>query len=208
VSIIEDDKPTREILGGWLSRAEGLKFVSQFESAEDCLARLPQQKPDVVLMDIKLPGMNGVECVRQLKPQLPLTQFVMLTACEDISHVFAALAAGANGYLLKPIHRQRLLAALKDVHAGGSPLSSYVARKVVESFHSAVPIPSPTRELCNLPRRQRQVLEFLALGSRCGEIAETLGISVNTVNTHIQRIFKKLHVHSARQAVSLYRTFS
>jgi DNA-binding NarL/FixJ family response regulator len=208
VSIIEDDQPAREILAGWLSRAGGFKFVSQFESAEDYLARLPQQKPDVVLMDIKLPGMNGVECVRQLKPQLPLTQFVMLTACEDISHVLAALAAGANGYLLKPIPRQRLLAALKDAHAGGLPLSSYIARKVVESFQSVVPIPAPTRESCKLSRRQRQVLEFLALGSRCGEIAETLDISVTTVNTHITRVFKKLHVHSARKAVSLYRQFS
>jgi DNA-binding NarL/FixJ family response regulator len=201
VSIIEDDKPAREILARWLSRAEGFKFVSQFESGEDCLSRLPQQKPDVVLMDIKLPGMNGVECVRQLKPQLPLTQFVMLTVYEDSNHIFHALQAGATGYLLKQTGYNELLAAIKYVHAGGSPMTNYIARLVAQCFPLT---PSQSNADDELSPREHEVLGMLARGFLFKEIAETLKINIHTVDTYCRRIYEKLHVRSRAQAVAKY----
>src|SRR5689334_13464061 len=126
VSIIEDDLPAREILVGWIRRAEGFRYVSEHETAESALAKLPQEKPAVVLVDINLPGMSGIECVRRLKPILPETQFVMVTVYEDANHIFNALAVGASGYMLKQTRRGDLLAALKEVHAGGSPMSSQI----------------------------------------------------------------------------------
>src|SRR6516164_1885759 len=134
VSIIEDDVPAREILADWIRRAEGFQCVSEHDNAESALEALPREKPAVVLVDINLPGMNGIECIRRLKPVLPQTQFVMLTVYEDDNHIFKALAAGASGYLLKQTSRQMLLTALQEVHAGGSPMSSSIARKVVQSF--------------------------------------------------------------------------
>lgn len=199
VSIVEDDAPVREILAGWVRRAEGFQWVSDYESAEKALHRLPQEKPAVVLMDINLPGISGIHCVSQLKPLLPQTQFVMLTVYEDADHIFEALAAGASGYLLKQTPRHELLAALKDVHAGGSPMTSNIARKVVQSFQ---PAHSPTPD--DLSPREREVLELLARGYLYKEIAETLAISVPTVNTYIRRIYEKLHVRSSRQAVAKY----
>src|SRR5579859_7824235 len=134
VSIVEDDAPARNILAEWLHRASGFRCASHYGNAEAALAALPAEKPAVVLMDINLPGMSGIECVRRLKPLLPKTQFVMLTVYEDADHIFNALAVGASGYLLKRVSRGELLEALQDVHAGGSPMSSNIARKVVQSF--------------------------------------------------------------------------
>jgi DNA-binding NarL/FixJ family response regulator len=201
VSIVEDDAPVREILKDWLARADGFEFISGFECAEDSLAQLPGQKPDVVLMDIKLPGMNGVECVHQLKPQLPQTQFVMHTVYEDSNNIFNALQAGATGYLLKQSPHDQLLAALKYVHAGGSPMTSYIARRVAQCF------PDPADQTGvndNLSRREREVIEMLARGFLYKEIADALNISVRTVDTYIRRIYEKLHVRSRTQAVAKY----
>ena len=206
VSIVEDDAPVREILKGWLADADGFEFVSGFECAEDGLAQLPRQKPDVVLMDIKLPGMNGVECVRQLKPQLPQTQFVMHTVYEDSNHIFNALQSGATGYLLKQSAHDELLAALKYVHAGGSPMTSYIARRVAQCFPSA-PAQSDSDDNQSLSPREREVLEMLARGFLYKEIAEALSISVRTVDTYIRRIYEKLHVRSRAQAVAKYVNF-
>jgi DNA-binding NarL/FixJ family response regulator len=206
VSIVEDDLPAREILADWIQQAEGFHFVSGFECAEDGLTHLPLQKPDVVLMDIKLPGMTGVECVRQLKPLLPQTQFVMHTVYEDSNHIFDALQSGATGYLLKQSPHEELLAALKYVHAGGSPMTSYIARRVALCFPST-PAQSETDDNLLLSPREREVLERLARGFLYKEIAEAMNISIRTVDTYIRRIYEKLHVRSRSQAVAKFINF-
>ena len=200
VSIIEDDVSAREILADWIRRAEGFQCVSEFENAENALNDLPGEKPAVVLVDINLPGMNGIECIRRLKPVLPQTQFVILTVYEDDNHIFKALSAGASGYLLKQTPRQMLLAALKEVSTGGSPMSSSIARKVVQSFRR----PMSGSSSANLSPREQEVLELLARGFLYKEIAESLQLSVQTVNTYIRRIYEKLHVRSRAQAIALY----
>ncbi len=201
VSIIEDDAPARGILADWIRRTQGFRCVGVHGSGEGALATLLAEKPAVVLMDINLPGMNGIECVRRLKPLLPDTQFVMLTVYEDAEHIFNALEAGASGYLLKRMPRAELLAALRDVHAGGSPMTSNIARKVVQSFRR-VGAPCPDAE--DLSPREREVVELLARGYLYKEIADQLQIRVVTVNTYIRRIYEKLHVRSRSQAVAKF----
>ena len=201
VAIVEDDVPAREILAGWIRNTDGFRCVGEFDDAETALAKLPHEKPSVVLFDINLPGMNGIECVRKLKPRLPDTQFVMVTVYEDANHIFNALSAGASGYLLKQMRRNELLEALKDVHAGGSPMSSQIARKVVQSFRRNESEIAGTNDLSP---REREVIELLARGYLYKEIAELLKISVQTVNTYIRRIYEKLHVRSRAQAVAKY----
>ena len=203
VAIVEDDVPAREILAGWIRNAEGFSCAGEFDDAETALARLPHEKPSVVLFDINLPGMNGIECVRKLKPKLPDTQFVMVTVYEDANHIFNALSAGASGYLLKQTRRNELIDALKDVHAGGSPMSSQIARKVVQNFYRNES-QDAGGETIELSPREREVLELLARGYLYKEIAEMLKISVQTVNTYIRRIYEKLHVRSRAQAVAKY----
>jgi DNA-binding NarL/FixJ family response regulator len=203
VAIVEDDVPAREIIAGWIRSADGFKVVGEYDDAETAIADLPQRKPSVVLFDINLPGMNGIECVRKLKPRLPDTQFLMVTVYEDANHIFDALAVGASGYLLKQTRRAELLDALRDVYAGGSPMSSQIARKVVQSFRR-----NETEGTdgggAELSQREREVLELLARGYLYKEIAEQLKISVQTVNTYIRRIYEKLHVRSRAQAVAKY----
>jgi DNA-binding NarL/FixJ family response regulator len=202
VAIVEDDVPAREILAGWIRDADGFKCAGEFDDAETALARLPVENPSVVLFDINLPGMNGIECVRRLKPRLPNTQFVMVTVYEDANHIFDALSAGASGYMLKQTKRSELIDALKDVHAGGSPMSSQIARKVVQSFRRG---DSDKDDGTNdLSPREREVIELLARGYLYKEIAEKLAISVPTVNTYIRRIYEKLHVRSRAQAVAIF----
>ena len=205
VSIIEDDAPARHILANWIRRADGFGQVSEHGSAESALSKLPQEKPAVVLMDINLPGLNGIECVRQLKTLLTGTQFVMLTVYEDADHIFNALQAGATGYLLKQTPRNELLAALKQVHAGGSPMTSNIARKVVQTFRQRAP---SLTEGEDLSPREQEVLELLARGYLYKEIADSLGISVPTVNTYVRRMYEKLHVRSRAQAVARYAGIS
>jgi DNA-binding NarL/FixJ family response regulator len=205
VSIIEDDGPAREVLSDWIRHAPGFRYVSQHDSGESALVKLPLEKPNVALMDINLPGMNGIECVRQLKPQLPDTQFVMLTVYEDTDHIYDALSVGASGYLLKQTPRAELLAALKDVYAGGSPMTSNIARKVVQSFLHPAP---QADESANLSPREQEVLELLACGYLYKEIADHLGITVATVVTYIRRIYEKIHVRSRAQAVAKYGHFT
>ena len=199
VSIVEDDAPARAILAGWVGRAEGFRCLGQHPNGEIALAQLPLEKPDVVLMDINLGGITGVECVRRLKPLLPATQFLMLTVYEDADHILRALEAGASGYLLKQTPRTQLLAALREVFSGGSPMTSNIARKVVQSFQH----PAPAEEQALSPREQ-EVLDLLARGYLYKEIADSLNISVPTVNTYIRRIYEKLHVRSRAQAVARY----
>jgi DNA-binding NarL/FixJ family response regulator len=202
VAIVEDDVPAREILAGWIRSADGFRLAGEYDDAETAIARLPHEKPSVVLFDINLPGMNGIECVRKMKPRLPDTQFLMVTVYEDANHIFNALSAGASGYLLKQMRRNELLDALKDVHAGGSPMSSQIARKVVQNFYRNEN--QTAGETVELSPREREVLELLARGYLYKEIAEQLKISVQTVNTYIRRIYEKLHVRSRGQAVAKY----
>lgn len=201
VAIVEDDSEARKILAGWIERASGFRLAGDWGEAESALAALPQQKPDVVLMDINLPGMSGVDAVRTLKPVLPKTQFVMLTVYEDADHIYSALAAGASGYLLKHTTRKNLLAALEDVHRGGSPMTSNIARKVVQSFRQTSGAVTADSDLSP---REREVLELLAQGYLYKEIADRLEISGPTVNTYVRRVYEKLHVRSRAQAVAKY----
>ncbi len=201
VSIVEDDAQARKILAGWVSRASGFRLAGEWGDAESAVADLPAKKPNVVLMDINLPGMSGVEAVKQLKPVLPEAQFVMLTVYEDADHIYNALAAGATGYLLKQTPRAELLGALEDVHRGGSPMTSNIARKVVQSFRQPTSVPVDGD---GLSPREQEVLDLLARGYLYKEIAERLNISVPTVNTYVRRMYEKLHVRSRAQAVAKY----
>jgi DNA-binding NarL/FixJ family response regulator len=201
VSIVEDDAQARKILSGWLSRVPGFKLVGDWADAESALNALPERKPDVVLMDINLPGMSGVEAVRNLKPALPGTQFVMLTVYEDADHIYDALAAGATGYLLKRTPREELLTAVREVQNGGSPMTSNIARKIVQAFRQAGPAAHQDQELS---AREQEVLDLLARGYLYKEIADVLNIACVTVNTYVRRVYEKLHVRSRAQAVAKY----
>src|ERR1022692_3915663 len=201
VSIVEDNDKLRGTLARVLNRAEGFRCVSQHSSAEDALKDLPNVKPEVVLMDINLPGMNGVECVRQLKPLLPQTQLMMLTVYEDTENIFNALAAGANGYMLKRTSSKELLEAIQEVHRGGSPMTMHIARKVVLSFQKTAATAQATE---NLSEREQQVLDLLSQGLMYKEIADKLEISYETVHTYIRRIYEKLQVRTRTEAVAKF----
>lgn len=201
VAIVEDEPAVRGSLEGILSRAKGCECVGSFASGEDAVRDLPKLIPSVVLMDINLPAMDGVECVRQLSQALPGTYFLMLTVHEDPDSIFNSLAAGASGYLLKPVRAAELLVAVKDVFAGGAPMTSNIARKVVQSFKRAAP---STPEAESLSPRETEVLDYLVKGYSYKEVAEAMSISYGTVHTHIERIYKKLHVQSRAQAVARY----
>ncbi|MDG1070924.1 MAG: response regulator transcription factor [Akkermansiaceae bacterium] len=203
VSIIEDDLSLRGIYADWIEQAEGFTLVSLYEDGQEAFEGIPKDKPDVVLSDINLPGLNGVECVRGLKKQLPKVQFVMITVYEDSNRIFKALEAGATGYLLKQTPREQLLSSLREVYDGGSPMSSGIARKVVQCFRKAPP-ESEENELSQLSKREEEVLNLLAQGYLCKEISEELGISTHTVDTYRRRIYEKLHVHSRAQATAIY----
>ncbi len=201
ISIVEDNDQLRGTLARVLNRAEGFQCISQFANAEDALKTLPQDRPNVVLMDINLPGMNGVECVRQLKPLCPTTQVIMLTVYEDTENIFNALAAGATGYMLKRTPRAELIEAIRDVLKGGSPMTTHIARKVVQSFQRSV---ASTQSTEDLSPREREVLDCLAQGFLYKEIAEKLAISYETVHTYIRRIYEKLQVRTRTEAVAKF----
>ncbi|HWC59900.1 MAG TPA: response regulator transcription factor [Verrucomicrobiae bacterium] len=205
VSIVEDDAPAREILADWMRHSDGFKCVGQHASVEQALERLANEKPSVVLMDINLPGLSGIEGVRRLKPLLPNTQFLMLTVYEDTDHVFDALAAGATGYLLKQTPRGELLASIRDVFAGGSPMTSNIARRVVQAFYREE---ATTPSSAKLSTREREVLELLARGYLYKEIMDMLNVSRGTLNTYVRRVYEKLHVRSRAQAVAKFSHFS
>lgn len=201
--MVEDDDGLRDILTGWINETDGFRFTQAFPDAETAIADLPAIAPDVALVDINLPGKSGIECVRELKLQLPKTQFVMLTVYDDANYIFDALAAGATGYLLKRSRREELVAALQDVHTGGSPMSSNIARKVVQSLQKPAAAPQVENPADKLSKREYEVLALLAQGFLYKEIADSLGVSFQTVNTYVRRIYEKLHVHSRSQAVAL-----
>jgi len=205
VSIVEDNDQLRATLARLLNKAEGFRCVSHYPDAESALAALPGEKPEVVLVDINLPGMNGVEFVRRLKQAAPEILAVMLTAYEDTENIFNALAAGAAGYLLKRAPRSELLEAIREVRRGGSPMTTHIARKVVQSFQKPVPAPQPGAGGGDtLSAREQEVLDLLSQGFLYKEIADKLGISYETVHTYIRRIYEKLQVRTRTEAVAKF----
>jgi DNA-binding NarL/FixJ family response regulator len=203
VSVIEDDARLRGIVGGWLNDTQNMRLLSDFHDAETALSTLPSQSPDVVLVDINLPGLDGVECVRRLKPAMPRTQFMMVTVYEDAKRIVDALAAGATGYLLKRVGREQLLEAITEIHSGESPMTSSIARKVAQSFEQAPDSSSEPR--AQLAEREQQVLDFIARGYSNKEIADELQVGIPTIRTCVRRIYEKLHVRSRREAAAKYR---
>jgi len=201
VSLVEDNDQLRGTLARVVGRAEGFVCLSQYPSAEAALEGLPKDRPQVVLMDINLPGMNGVECVRKLKQVLPETLVIMLTAYEDTENIFNSLAAGASGYLLKRTKSAEVLDGIRDVMKGGSPMTAHIARKVVQSFQRSGPSQQATE---NLSPREQEVLDALSKGFLYKEIAEKLGISYETVHTYVRRIYEKLQVRTRTEAVAKF----
>lgn len=205
ISIIEDDSALRKAIKEWVASDKRFQIVSEHATAEDAIQQLPDKRVDVVLSDINLPRLSGIDCVRQLKGKMPKTQFMMLTVYDDTERIFQALAAGATGYLVKRASRSELLTAIVEVHRGESPMSSGIARKIVKSFQRIEPIAPPSANAAEtLTPREKQVLDLLAQGHMYKEIADQLSLSIPTVNCYIRSIYEKLQVHSRSQAVAKY----
>jgi len=201
VAVVEDDVSIRDTLVHWIKRAGDFACVGEFPDTESAMANIVRCEPQVALVDVNLPGLSGIECVRALKPLMPATQFVMLTVYEDATHIFDALSAGATGYLLKHTPREALIAALREVHSGGSPMTSNIARKVVQALQVTT---SKAKSTDQLSKRENEVLSLLAQGYLYKEIADAIGICLPTVNSYIRRIYEKLQVQSRAQAVAVY----
>ena len=199
VSVVEDRREYRNTLTALLKGAPGFQLVSADTTAEDALRNIPAAKPDVVLVDLKLPGMSGVELIRQLRADHEKLPLMVLTAFADDDLIFDSLKAGASGYLLKRTPLPKLCEAIEELHHGGSPMTPEIARKVTNYFRS---LPQPSPEADTLTRREREILEHLAKGSRSKEIADNLDVSTDTVHTHLRHLYEKLHVHSAAAAVA------
>lgn len=201
VSIVDDDCDLIEKIAAYLNKSASYRCISNYTSGEEALAHLPQDRPDLVLMDINMGSLDGIECVRQLQLSLPQTPVVMLTVFDDTDKIFKAITAGANGYLLKRMPPAKLLDAIAEVMAGGSPMSAPVARKVIQMLKS---IPVPKDQNFELSVRERQVLEAMAGGQLYKQIADQLGVSVHTVRSYIRRIYEKLHVRTRSEAVARF----
>jgi len=201
VVIVEDAEGTRENLIALLNRAPGLKCIGAFATGEEAVRELPALLPDVVLMDINLPGMNGIQCVVRLKESLPKAQFIMLTSYEDSELIFDSLRVGASGYLMKNMDPDEIVESVAQAHAGGAPMSMHIARKVVGYFRQ---IKKPSSEVNQLTKRELEILALLAKGYLYKEIASQLGISLHTVRGHVHLVYEKLHVQSRTEAVLKY----
>ena len=201
IAIVEDNTELRVLTQKILQRVLSVQRVTSYESAEEALEKIPKIKPQLVLMDINLPGMNGVECVRLLTQKLPALQIVMLTVYDDDNDIFDSLAAGATGYLLKPVKAAELIEAIKVIHAGGAPMSMPIARRVVQTFKRTSP---PKSDLPELSQREVEVLQLLAQGMLTKEIAEKLDISYWTVVQHVRHIYEKLQVRTRTEAVARF----
>jgi DNA-binding NarL/FixJ family response regulator len=198
VSLIEDDHRMRESFAAMLNRAPTLRCVNTYATAEEGVAGIPLEKPDVALVDIHLPGMDGIECVARLKKVLPNLQILMLTRYEQSDLIFNSIRAGASGYLLKSAPPAELILSVELVHAGGAPMSMQIARKVAGHFRK---ITKPSSEVEKLTPREQELVEMLSKGYSYKELSTKLGISINTVRTHLQHVYEKLHVQSRTQAV-------
>jgi DNA-binding NarL/FixJ family response regulator len=202
VSIVDDESALRQSIASFINGTPEFRCVSSYGSAEAALQGLPNDRPDVVLMDIHMEGMDGIECVRRLKGLMPGVLIVMLTVYEDTDQIFRALAAGATGYLLKRLTPKRLLEAIREVHAGGSPMSSSIARKVVASFRKSAG--KAEAKDSSLSPREQTVLDYLSKGLAYKQISDEMDISVTTIRTYLRRIYEKLHVQSRTEAVAKY----
>ncbi|MBW8865263.1 MAG: response regulator transcription factor [Verrucomicrobia bacterium] len=196
ISIVEDQPEMRESLVAWLGDAPGLRCVGAHATGEEALEKIPRENPDVVLMDINLTGMNGIQCVSRLKKSLPKVQILMLTTYDEGDPIFDSLRAGANGYLLKNMPQAELVEAVQQVYAGGAPMSLQIARKVISHFHQSKPAP----DVEQLTIREQEILKLLAKGYMYKEIADHLAISMSTVRSHVCAVYEKLHVHSRTEA--------
>ena len=201
VSIVDDEKELCESIATYVNGAADFRCLSMYHSGEAALEHLPQDRPDVVLMDIHMTGMNGIECVKRLKAKMPKMQIMMLTVYEDTDQIFRALEAGASGYMLKRLTPDKLLEAICEVHEGGSPMSSSIARKVVASFQRAK---RPNEEQAHFTSREQMVLDCLANGLTYKQTADKLNISIPTIRSYLRRIYEKLHVQSRTEAVAKY----
>ena len=207
VAIVEDHAGYRETLGQILCQTPDFKVVAACANAESALAQIPKAKCSLVLMDINLPGQTGIDCMRALKEQLPGVRVVMLTSYDDNDNLFQSLTAGADGYLLKRVVSSRLLEALRDIVAGGAPISPQIARRMVEYFHKSASAQKSSKStsadsgVAKLTAREREVLELLAAGATPKEVAAKLSISWQTVRNYIRFIYDKLHVHTRTDAV-------
>lgn len=201
VAIVDDDEGIRSSLSLLIKRSKEFKLTGEYANAESALKEIPGQLPDVVLMDINLPGLKGYECVRQLKAQHPGVQFLMLTVYEDSDSLFNSLRAGASGYLLKRTAPSRLLEAIQDVYEGGSPMTPQLARRVVQFFSNPAAESAP---LARLTSAEREFLDQLANGYAYKEIADRMNISIDTVRSYVRTVYEKLHVHSRTEAVVKY----
>ena len=199
VAIVEDDEGLREELMQILKSAPGIRCVGTYRSAEEALVCLPKVRPDVVLMDIKLPGMSGIQCVEKLKEIMPTVQIIVVTVYQDNERIFRALRSGASGYLVKSGPPEKLIEAIHDVSLGGSPMSIHIARKVVEHFRNIGPV---SRETELLSTREREVLDLLAGGYIYKEIADKLNIGIETVRTYVKHTCKKMQVMNRLEAVA------
>ncbi|MCB0835270.1 MAG: response regulator transcription factor [Bacteroidetes bacterium] len=193
-ALVEDDHEIRQLLKLIIDGSPGFTCNLAFEDAESAIEGIPRYRPDIVLMDIDLPGMSGISCVRELKNTMPDLDIIMLTIKEDDESVFESLCAGASGYLVKETPPVELLAAIQEAHQGGAPMSAHIARKIVSSFHAVRKSP--------LSSRETEVLRMLCKGDNYKSIAEAIFVSTNTVKAHIKNIYKKLHVHTRAEAVS------
>lgn len=200
VGLVEDDGLLRDALAKMVDDAQNFQCVAACASGEEALQKLPAQNPQVILMDLNLPKMSGIECIRRLKELLPLTPVIVLTVYEDSEHIFRALKAGACGYLLKRSDPDDVLMAISEARDGGSPMSSQIARRVVVSFHE----PTQNAASISLTERESEILSFLSQGYANKEIADKMNITVPTVRTHLRHIYEKLHVRSRTEALVKY----
>ena len=201
ICIVEDDAELRESISRYINASPGFKCLGAYVSAEEALAAIPSQKPKIAIVDINLPGMNGIQCVKNLTEILPGLQIMMFTVYEDTNQIFDALAAGACGYLLKSTRPEKLLEAIREIVQGGAPMTSHIARKVVQAFKPAASTPSAVN---HLSVREQQVLDLLAQGYPYKGIAANMGLGLGTIRTYIQRIYEKLHVQCRTDAVVKY----
>ena len=201
VAIVDDDEVIRSSLSALVKRTPNLKLVGEFANGETALREIPKLLPNVVLMDINLPGMKGYDCVRQLKAAHPAVQFLMLTVYEDSDSLFNSLRAGASGYLLKRTANAGLPGAIRDVYEGGSPMTPQLARRVVQFFSKPAGDSAP---LAKLTPAEREFLDQLANGYAYKEIADRMSISIDTVRSYVRTVYEKLHVHSRTEAVVKY----
>lgn len=199
IAIVEDLDVVRNGLKDFISLSTDFLIVGSFKTGEEALQKLPEIKPDIVIMDINLPGMNGIECIRQVKDKSPLTQFMMFTVYENDEKVFEALKAGASGYLLKNTGLLQIAESVQELHEGGSPMSANIARKMVNLFRDT---DKKTPFLDLLSNREKEILQLLAKGLLYKEIAEQLNITTGTVRIHIHKIYEKLHVQNRTEAIN------